>query len=187
MTSFATLLMGVSMRDIDDLLIDLREKSIDHLGFDLTECEQGSEEWHTARLGVITASRAEDIYKKLKNGKYEVHTKGGTKASGIDPVDFAIQMEAMGAGEILINSIDRDGTRKGYDIDLIKAVTNSLTIPVIACGGAGKIEDCIEAIHIGNASAVSAGSLFVFHGKRQAVLINFPAKDEIERLFSRID
>lgn len=70
MTSFATLLMGVSMRDIDDLLIDLREKSIDNLGFDLTECEQGSEEWHTARLGVITASRAEDIYKKLKNGKH---------------------------------------------------------------------------------------------------------------------
>jgi len=58
------------MRDIDDLLIDLREKSIKYLGFDLTECEQGSKDWHTARLGVITASRAEDVYKKLKNGKY---------------------------------------------------------------------------------------------------------------------
>ena len=112
------------------------------------------------------------------DGKYEVYTNGGAKPRGIDPVSHARHMEQIGAGEIFINSIDRDGTMEGYDLALIKAVSDSVTIPVIACGGAGKIDDFAPAVKAG-ASAVAAGSFFVFHGKRRAVLINYPARAEL--------
>ena len=89
-------------------------------------------------------------------------------------------VEESGAGEILINSIDRDGTMKGYDIELIKTAVSEVKIPVIACGGAGSIKDLKEGINKGHASAVAAGSMFVFHGKRRAVLINFPLRQELD-------
>ena len=91
-------------------------------------------------------------------------------------------MERLGAGEIFLNSIDRDGTMEGYDIEMIKKVTESVSIPVIACGGAGKIEDFLKAVKIGGASAVAAGSLFVFHGKHRAVLITYPSIEELEKI-----
>jgi imidazole glycerol-phosphate synthase subunit HisF len=118
------------------------------------------------------------------NGEYEVYTHGGTRPAGKDPVTFAIEMGSMGAGEIMINSIDRDGLMAGYDLELTRRVSSAVSIPVIACGGAGKPEDFASAISLGKASAAAAGSLFVFHGKRRAVLINYPARDELERLFS---
>ena len=116
-------------------------------------------------------------------GSYEVYTHGGRKGAGLDPVKFAVQMEKMGAGEIMINAIDRDGSMAGYDIDLIKRVANSVTIPIIACGGMGKLADIVAATDEGNASAAAAGSYFVYHGKRRAVLINFPTQDELNVLF----
>lgn len=115
-------------------------------------------------------------------GKYTVYTHGGKVATKYDPVKFAQFMEEMGAGEIILTSIDRDGTMKGYDIDLIKKVTSVLSIPVVASGGAGKIEDFIDAIQKGGASAVSAGSLFVFQGKHRAVLISYPSMEQIETI-----
>lgn len=118
--------------------------------------------------------------KKNFRGCFEVYTQGGTKNSKIDPVDFARTMEEMGAGEILLNSIDRDGTMLGYDIDLIRKITSAVNIPVIACGGAGKIEHFSAAIERGNASAVAAGSLFVFHGRHRAVLITYPSQEELK-------
>lgn len=121
--------------------------------------------------------------KKSFFGKYEVFTNSGTRNTKLNPVEFAKEMEQKGAGEIFINSINLDGTREGYDLKLIKMVSDSVTIPVIACGGAGNIEDFGKAVHEGGASAVAAGSMFVFHGRRQAVLINFPNKDEIRRVF----
>jgi cyclase len=120
-----------------------------------------------------------DVKKKLF-GKYEVFTHDGTISTGLDPFQFSQKMEQFGAGEILINSIDRDGTMLGYDINLIKSVTTAVNIPVIACGGAGKIQDFSEALLAGGASAVAAGSLFVFYGKRRAVLINYPAREELQ-------
>jgi cyclase len=120
--------------------------------------------------------------KRHKKGLYEAFTNGGTRPAGIDPVSLAVEMEAVGAGEILINSIDRDGTWEGYDIELIREVSDAVNIPVIACGGAGKLEDLAAAINGGHASAVAAGSFFVFHGRRRAVLINFPTKEELELL-----
>ena len=120
-----------------------------------------------------------DVKKKLF-GKYEVFTHDGTRGTGLDPVQFSQKMEEYGAGEILINSIDRDGTMQGYDINLIKLITTAVNIPVIACGGAGRVHDFSEALLTGGASAVAAGSLFVFYGKRRAVLINYPTREELE-------
>ncbi len=112
-------------------------------------------------------------------GKYEVYSHSGMKSTGIDPVQHAINMERLGAGEILISSIDRDGTMQGYDIDLIRKVAEAVAVPVIACGGAGSIDHLREGLQVGHASAVAAGSLFVFHGRRRAVLVNYPNQDEL--------
>lgn len=117
--------------------------------------------------------------KKTLLGKYVVCTNGGKSHTKHDPVEWAEYMEEMGAGEILINSIDRDGTFEGYDIELIKRVSTAVSIPVIACGGAGKLEDFADAVKIGGASAVAAGSMVVYQGVNRAVLINFPSRREL--------
>ncbi len=106
-------------------------------------------------------------------GRSTVYVRGGTESTGLDPVECAVRAERAGAGEIMLTSIDRDGTQAGYDLNLIKAVAASVSIPVVACGGAGKLMDFRDAVDYG-ASAVAAGSLFVFHGKHRAVLITYP-------------
>jgi cyclase len=121
-----------------------------------------------------------DAKKKLFGG-YEVYTRAGRKATGLTPVGFAQRAEQLGAGEILLNSIDQDGTMRGYDLDLVRQVTAAVNIPVIACGGAGSLEHFAQAIKAG-ASAVAAGSMFVFQGKHRAVLISYPTSREIEGL-----
>jgi imidazole glycerol-phosphate synthase subunit HisF len=113
-----------------------------------------------------------------KRNVYEVFIYGGTKGSGKDPISHATNMESLGAGEIIINSIDNDGIMQGYDIELIKSISRSVKIPVIACGGCGNLNDFTKAILEGGASAVAAGSFFVFHGKKRAVLINYPNNEE---------
>jgi imidazole glycerol-phosphate synthase subunit HisF len=115
-------------------------------------------------------------------GKYEIMVEAGKHKTGLDPVVFIKKMEEAGAGEILLNSIDRDGTMQGYDIDLIRRVSSAISMPVIACGGACRIEDFGAAVK-GGASAVAAGSMFVFHGKHRAVLISFPKRKDLERMF----
>jgi len=123
--------------------------------------------------------------KKNIFGKYEVFGFSGKKKYKLSPADYAAHMENMGAGEILINSINMDGTMAGYDIELVKSVSKAVTIPVIACGGAGKIEDFTEAVREGGTSAVAAGSLFVFQGKLRAVLISYPNPKELKNLFTQ--
>jgi len=108
--------------------------------------------------------------------KYEVYTCGGRKNTGIDPADYAKIMAEMGAGEIFLNSINKDGTMEGYDIELIKKVSGAVSVPVIACGGAGRLSDFTDAVGLGGASAVAAGSFFVFYGDHRAVLISYPDK-----------
>ena|SRR5271157_474379 len=100
--------------------------------------------------------------KVSENGEYEVYTHSGTQPTGRDPVDVAQEVAARGAGEILLNSIDRDGTMEGYDINLIKSITSAVTIPVIASGGAGNYEHMVQAIKLGGASAVAAAAIFHF-------------------------
>jgi cyclase len=121
-----------------------------------------------------------DVKKNLF-GKYEAFTRAGKKRTGLDPVKFALEMERRGAGEILINSIDRDGTMQGYDLDLIRRVAEAVTVPVVACGGAGNIHHLAEAVKAG-ASAAAAGSMFVFQGPLRGVLITYPAQDELKRV-----
>lgn len=100
--------------------------------------------------------------KREENGQYRVYIKNGREITAFEPIGLAKIAEQLGAGEILINSIDFDGTMKGYDIELIKQVSNSVNIPVIAAGGAGTPEDCVEAVTEGRADAVAVGSMFHF-------------------------
>ena len=119
--------------------------------------------------------------KKTLLGKYEVYTRGGKKGTGLDPVKFAVEMEKQGAGELFLNSIDRDGMMQGYDLELVRRVADSVTVPVVACGGAGNIQHLAEAIQAG-ASAAAAGSMFVFQGPLRGVLISYPAQEELRRV-----
>lgn len=135
------------------------------------------------QFGSSTIAVSIDVKKEFLKGNV-VYIKGGTQSIGIGPVEYARRMENEGAGEILINSIDRDGMMGGYDIELIKSISDSIRIPVIACGGAGTLDDFSQAIKKGGASAAAAGSFFVFHGKRRAVLITYPSYAEISQLFT---
>lgn len=118
--------------------------------------------------------------KKNFLGNYLTYTHSGETKTRWDPVTWAQEAERLGAGEIFLNSIDRDGMMKGYDIPLIKSVSASVSIPVVACGGAGTVDDFGRAVQDGGASAVAAGSMFVYYGKHRAVLINFPDDDEFK-------
>lgn len=117
-------------------------------------------------------------------GRYLVHTHGGRNATDLDPADYARQAEESGAGEILLTSIDRDGTFAGYDIELIQKVAHAVAIPVIACGGAGTVADFGKAVREGGASAVAAGSLVVYQGPNRAVLVNFPTKAALKQVLA---
>jgi len=114
-------------------------------------------------------------------GRCGVATNRGRDLGDREPEAFARVCVAAGAGEIFIQSIDRDGTRKGYDLDLISRVLAAVDVPVVACGGAGSLEDLRSVIQIG-ASGAAAGSLFVFHGKLEAVLISYPRPAELAML-----
>jgi imidazole glycerol-phosphate synthase subunit HisF len=138
--------------------------------------EEAARQFGSSTIGVCM-----DV-KRSFFGKYEIYGHGGRKASGLNPVGFAKRMEALGVGELIVNSIDRDGSMSGYDIELLKAVTSVVDVPVIACGGAGRLEDFAEAVNSAHVSAVAAGSLFVFHGRHRAVLINFPSLTELRRV-----
>lgn len=125
-----------------------------------------------------------DIKKSLL-GKYECWIKDGSENTKAHPIDIAKRAEALGAGELIINSIDLDGIMKGYNLDLIKSIADIVSIPVVACGGAGNLKHLKEGFFEGNAHALAAGSMFVFHGPRRAVLINYPSKGELKELFNQ--
>ena len=116
-------------------------------------------------------------------GRHGVFSHSGTRKTKYNPEQYAKIAEEYGAGEILLTSMNDDGTMEGYDIDLIKKVTTAVSIPVIACGGAGCVNDLEKAVIQGNASAVAAGSMFVYQGKNRAVLINFPNREELKNVF----
>jgi len=122
--------------------------------------------------------------KKNIFGKYRICTHSGTKASTIDVIDYAQMVEKLGAGEILLNPIDRDGTWDGFDLDLINMVTDVVNVPVIALGGAGNLSDIADAVHRGGASAVAIGSMAVYQAKNLGVLVNFPSREKLINIFS---
>jgi imidazole glycerol-phosphate synthase subunit HisF len=131
------------------------------------------------RFGSSTIVVSIDVRRRMF-GRSEVVIHGGRKGTGLDPVKFASDMEKLGAGEILLTAVDRDGTQEGYDLELVKSVTSVVGIPVIACGGAGKVEDFGRAVKEGGASACAAGSMVVYFGRNRAVLITFPERENLE-------
>jgi imidazole glycerol-phosphate synthase subunit HisF len=120
-----------------------------------------------------------DIKKNLWNKK-QIMIRAGTRALNQNPLEYAKLLENLGAGEIIVQSIDCDGTMQGYDIDLLKEISSQLTIPVVALGGAGKLEDLTLLANQATINGFAAGSLFVYHGPRKAVLINYPELQEIQ-------
>ncbi|HUQ65150.1 MAG TPA: AglZ/HisF2 family acetamidino modification protein [Flavitalea sp.] len=121
-----------------------------------------------------------DVKKSLFKG-YSVYTDNGRKKTNLKPAELAKQIEELGAGEILLNAIHRDGTYEGYDNDLVSLVAAAVKIPVIALGGAGTVDDFKKARQHG-ASAVAAGSMFVFKRPHQAVLISYPTQNELNEI-----
>ncbi len=116
--------------------------------------------------------------KKNKSGKYEIWTHNGTKNTGKDPVEFAIEVEKLGAGEVVVNSIDNDGMMKGYDMILIDKIRDAINLPLTVLGGAGSLKDIGSLISKHKVIGAAAGSLFVFKGVYKAVLINYPKPSE---------
>lgn len=131
-----------------------------------------------ATFGSSTIVVCMDVKKKFLGG-LQTWTINGTKASGKTPVEFAKQMQAMGAGELIVQSIERDGKMQGYDLELIRNVSEAVTIPVVALGGAGKLNDLKDAFVQGKATGLAAGSLFVYQGSMKGVLINYPERGEL--------
>ena len=121
--------------------------------------------------------------RRTGRSEYETFVASGTRPLHVDPAAYAREAASRGAGEILVTSIDRDGTMEGYDADLIRLVADAVDVPVIACGGAGDRKDIAVPIEAG-ASAVAAGSIFVFQGRERGVLINFPERAFLESLLS---
>jgi len=121
-----------------------------------------------------------DVKKTLLG--YHCFMRSGQIKTDHEPVKIAKIMQDLGVGEIMLNDIDRDGTLKGYNLDLIKKVSESLNIPLIACGGASSIEDFKKAIDVG-AHACAAGAMFVFHGPHRAVIISYPGYTQIKDFF----
>ena len=134
------------------------------------------------RVGAQSVIVVLDVKKKLFGG-YEVYTHNGKKATGINPFDFAEKAQQLGAGEIIINSIDQDGVMKGYDMNLIDKVREKISLPLTVLGGAGSLQDIEEVIKKHKIIGVAAGSLFVFKGVYKAVLINYPTKKEKENIY----
>lgn len=134
------------------------------------------------RVGAQSVIVVLDVKKKLLGG-YEVYTHNGKKATGINPFKFVADAQELGAGEIVINSIDRDGVMKGYDLDLIAKVREKISLPMTVLGGAGSLEDIEKVIEQHGVIGVAAGSLFVFKGPYKAVLINYPTQIEKNKIF----
>ena len=122
--------------------------------------------------------------KKNVWGRYNVFVKDGTEKMEKDPVEWAKELENAGAGEILLTSMDKDGTWSGFDIEIIRKVSETVNVPVIANGGAGGIDHISEVVKKGKASAVALGSMVVYQQKGMGVLVNFPDKERLQRVLA---
>lgn len=128
---------------------------------------------------VVSIDVKKDIF-----GRARVYTHSGGKSTGLDPITYAKRMEDAGAGEIFVNAISLDGMMRGYDIELVRAIAEAVSVPIIACGGAGSLADLARVVNEGGASAAAAGSLFVYHGSQKGILINYPSRQSLRNLFS---
>ncbi len=158
---FMPLTVGGGIRTLDDIK-ELLRAGTDKVSINTTAVENPEFVRRASeRFGSQCIVVAIDAKRKDGNG-WEVYTHGGRKPRGLDAVEWAKKMEAYGAGEILLTSMDRDGRKDGYDLALTRAVSDNTTIPVIASGGAGTLEHIVEAFTIGRADAALAASIFHF-------------------------
>lgn len=137
-----------------------------------------------SRVGSQSVVVVIDVRKIGLLRRYEVVTHNGTRRTGFNPVECAERMAESGAGEIVVNSVDRDGEMKGYDLDLVEQIRQAVHLPLTVLGGAGSLGDVKELINRYGIVGAAAGSLFVFKGKYRAVLINYPNRAEKEEVFS---
>lgn len=145
-------------------------------GQDLSFIKKASDEFGSSAIGVCI-----DVKKNLF-GKNVACIMAGKKTISFTPKEFAVEVEKNGAGEIILQSIENDGKMLGYDIELIKEISDIITIPITVVGGAGKLEDIKEVLNKTTINGFGAGSLFVYHGARKGILINYPSEKEKETL-----
>ena len=173
---FIPFTVGGGLRSLEDIRAVLRSGA-DKVSLNTAAIEQpdliseGAETFGSQCMVVSIDARRRDADNASKG--WEVYTHGGRRPTGLDALDWTMQAEQLGAGEILLTSMDRDGTKDGYDIELTRAISDSVGIPVIASGGAGKLEHFYEALTTGGASAVLAASLFHFGQYKIADVKNY--------------
>jgi cyclase len=137
----------------------------------------------TRAATVVGSQSVVAVLDAARSGRsYEVKTHRGTRGTGQEPAVLAKRLEAAGAGEILINSIDRDGTREGYDLELVRQVREAVSLPITALGGAGSLDHIQELFRRFGVLGAAAGSLFVFKGVYRAVLLNYPNRADRDRV-----
>lgn len=166
-TSQRLLNLGIEKLVLNSLLF----KSLDTVR-NMTEC-----------FGSQSVIASIDIKKNLW-GTPQVYSHAGYEVPIKDPVEWAKKLVDTGVGEIMVYSVDKDGMMTGYDLEIIRKITSTVSVPVIACGGAATPDDLRKASKQAGASAVAAGSMFVFHGKHRAVLINFPDSKQLEKILT---
>ena len=162
---FMPVTVGGGVRTIDDIKTLLRsgadKVSINRAAVSRREFVKEAAEKFGEQCVVVAIDA-----KQMAPGRWEVFTHGGRRATGLDAVDWARRMTEAGAGEILLTSMDRDGTKRGFDIPLTRAISDAVPVPVIASGGVGSLEHLVEGVRDGHASAVLAASIFHFGAYR---------------------
>ena len=170
-----------SLKQIEEILYNGVEKvTLNHSALNNPSLiEQAAKQFGSQSI-VVSIDVKSNLFKK-----YHVYANCGKKKMSFTPENLAKKVESYGAGEIFLNSIDRDGTYQGYDLNLIEKVSNAVEIPVIACGGASEINDFKAAVNKG-ASAVAAGSMFVFQRPHNAVLISYPSQENLSEFYETL-
>jgi cyclase len=133
-------------------------------------------------FGKQAVAASVDVKKNIW-GKYCVYRHDTGKTENVDILEWCAMLEDAGVGEIILTSVDREGTQKGFDLELYKHIQGQVSVPIVAHGGASSMEDCSEVLNVESVHAIAAGSFFVFHGEHRAVLITYPKYADIKKIF----